>query len=98
MPVCAFFTRLTSRACSSIVRFLWMKPMPPSRAMRIAVAASVTVSIADDDERDRAAGSPGSAACATSTSRGMTSLYAGHEQDVVEGERLAKLVLEHGAP
>src|SRR5438094_852136 len=33
MPDCAFFTRRTSRAWSSIGRFLWMKPTPPFRAM-----------------------------------------------------------------
>ena len=36
----------TSRACCSMVMFLWMTPMPPSRAMAMAVRASVTVSIA----------------------------------------------------
>jgi hypothetical protein len=47
MPDSAFLTLVTSRAWSSIDMFLWRKPMPPSRAMRIAVAASVTVSIAE---------------------------------------------------
>ena len=48
MPVSAFFTLVTSSACSSMVRFLWMTPRPPSRAMQIAVRASVTVSMAED--------------------------------------------------
>ena len=48
MPDSAFLTFVTSRACCSTVMFLWMTPMPPSRAMQIAVAASVTVSIADE--------------------------------------------------
>ena len=53
-----------------------MKPMPPSRAMRIAVAASVTVSIADDTSGMRS-GIAGVSRVLTSTSRGMTSLYPG---------------------
>ena len=46
MPVSNFFTRRTSAACSSMVRFLWITPMPPCCAMAMAIGASVTVSIA----------------------------------------------------
>jgi len=48
MPDSAFLTLTISRACSSTVRFLWTMPIPPSRAMQMAVAASVTVSMAED--------------------------------------------------
>ena len=48
IPLSVFLTRRTSWACCSGVMFLWMTPMPPWRAMQIAVCASVTVSIAAD--------------------------------------------------
>ena len=41
-------TRTTLAACSSTVRFLWMKPSPPCWAMAMAMADSVTVSIAEE--------------------------------------------------
>src|SRR5512137_1831312 len=41
-----FFTLWTSAACSSTVRFLWMKPIPPLCAMAMAMRDSVTVSMA----------------------------------------------------
>ena len=44
-PLSERFTRSTSSACCSTDIFLWMTPMPPSRAIAIAIAASVTVSI-----------------------------------------------------
>ena len=46
MPLSDRLTRSTSRACSSIDRFLWMMPMPPCCAMAIAISDSVTVSMA----------------------------------------------------
>ena len=46
MPLSAFLTRKTSRACASIVMFLCTKPRPPARAMVIARSDSVTVSMA----------------------------------------------------
>ena len=97
MPDCAFFTRLTSRACSSIVRFLWMKPMPPSRAMRIAVAASVTVSIAELTSGIRSGIAGVRRVRDVDVARDHLAVRR-DQQDVVEGERFAKLVLEHGAP
>ena len=75
-PVSAFLTLVTSRACSAMVRFLWMMPMPPSRAMQMAVAASVTVSMADDTI-GFASRMPGVSCVRTSTSFGTTSLSAG---------------------
>ena len=46
MPLSDRFTRSTSLACRSIGMFLWMMPMPPSRAMAMAMRDSVTVSMA----------------------------------------------------
>ena len=46
MPVCVRFTRSTWRAWSSMERLRCSTPMPPWRAMAIAIADSVTVSIA----------------------------------------------------
>ena len=46
IPLSARFTLRTCWACSSIVIFLWSTPIPPSRAIAIAIADSVTVSIA----------------------------------------------------
>ena len=44
----AFFTRSIWRACSAIERKRWMIPMPPSRAMAIAISRSVTTSMLAD--------------------------------------------------
>ena len=44
-PFSDLFTLSTSSACCSIVMFLWMIPIPPWRAMAIAMRCSVTVSI-----------------------------------------------------
>ena len=49
MPDSDRFTMLTSSACRSMVIFLWIIPIPPSRAIAIASLASVTVSIAADN-------------------------------------------------
>ena len=46
IPLSARFTFLTFMACCSIVMFLCKTPIPPSRAMAIAILLSVTVSIA----------------------------------------------------
>jgi hypothetical protein len=46
IPLSDFFTLSTSMAWASMDRFLCIIPIPPSRAMVIAVLASVTVSIA----------------------------------------------------
>ncbi len=63
----------TSLACSAGLRFLWMTPIPPSRAMAIAIRPSVTESIAAEIK--------GRLSCTRevswvrrSTSRGSTSL------------------------
>ena len=48
MPLSNFLTLRTCAACSWIVKFLWITPMPPACAIAIAIAASVTVSIAAD--------------------------------------------------
>ena len=46
MPASERFTRSTWPACSSMDRLRCSTPMPPTRAMAIAIRASVTVSIA----------------------------------------------------
>ena len=46
IPLSARFTLRTLRACCSMVIFLCSTPMPPSRAMAIAMLDSVTVSMA----------------------------------------------------
>ena len=46
MPLSERFTRSTSAACRSIDMFLWSTPMPPARAIAMAISDSVTVSIA----------------------------------------------------
>ena len=48
MPDSLRLTRSTIDACSSMERFRCTIPMPPSRAMAIAMRASVTVSMALD--------------------------------------------------
>src|SRR3989339_1224924 len=47
-PLAERFTLVTSLVCSSIERFLWMMPMPPSWAKAMARFASVTVSIGEE--------------------------------------------------
>ena len=46
MPDSNFLTARTWATCSSVVRFLWMTPMPPCWAMAMAIGPSVTVSMA----------------------------------------------------
>ena len=48
IPLSLRLTRSTSAACRSIVMFLCRTPMPPARAMAMAISASVTVSMAAD--------------------------------------------------
>ncbi len=48
IPLSLRLTRSTSAAWRSTVMFLWITPIPPARAMAIAISASVTVSIAAD--------------------------------------------------
>ena len=45
-PFSERFTMSTCSACMSMGMLLWMTPMPPSRAMAMAMRYSVTVSIA----------------------------------------------------
>ena len=45
-PFSERFTISTCSACTSMLMFLWMTPMPPSLAMAIAMRYSVTVSMA----------------------------------------------------
>ena len=48
IPLWLRLTFCTSAAWSSIDRLRWITPMPPWRAMAIAMRASVTLSIAAD--------------------------------------------------
>ena len=45
-PCSLRFTLSTCAACSAMVIFLWITPIPPSRASAMAILASVTVSMA----------------------------------------------------
>jgi len=47
-PCSERFTLSTSSACRSTDMLRWITPMPPSRAMAMAMRASVTVSIPAD--------------------------------------------------
>src|SRR3990172_524904 len=46
MPLSERLTGSTSAPCRSMGRFLWITPMPPRRAMAIAISDSVTASMA----------------------------------------------------
>ena len=46
IPASNFFTLRTWATCSSMVRFLWITPMPPCCAIAIAMGPSLTVSMA----------------------------------------------------
>lgn len=46
MPLSLRLTLRTISACASMSMFLWITPMPPSRAIATAMPVSVTVSIA----------------------------------------------------
>ena len=48
MPLWLRLTFCTSDACSAADMLRWITPMPPLRAMAIAIRASVTLSIAAD--------------------------------------------------
>ena len=79
MPVWVRFTRSTCRAWSSMDRLRCSTPMPPSRAIAIAMRDSVTVSIAADSSgtstsisrvnRDRVITSDGTTSVSPGSSR-----------------------------
>jgi hypothetical protein len=46
IPLSLRLTRSTSAACRSTDMFLWSTPIPPARAMAMAISDSVTVSMA----------------------------------------------------
>ncbi len=70
MPLSLFLTRSTSRRSTGI--FLWMMPMPPIRAMEMAMADSVTVSIAAES-RGMRRGMAGVSQVVMSTASGVMS-------------------------
>mmetsp|Transcript_40794 Transcript_40794/g.88369 ORF Transcript_40794/g.88369 Transcript_40794/m.88369 type:complete len:241 (+) Transcript_40794:764-1486(+) len=47
-PALYFFTLCTSAACASTERFVWITPIPPSKAIAMAILDSVTVSMGLD--------------------------------------------------
>ena len=86
MPASDRFTRSTWGAWSSIERLRCSTPMPPWRAIAIAIRASVTVSIALDTSGMAQRDPLRVSRVAVSTSLGTTSDSAGQQQHVVEGQ------------
>ena len=85
MPASERLTRSTWWAWSSIERLRCSTPMPPWRAIAIAIRASVTVSIAADSSGTRdvdLAGEPGGGVDLDGHDVGLR----GQQQDVVEGQ------------
>ena len=87
IPLWLRLTFCTSAAWSAIDRLRWITPMPPSRAMAIAMRASVTLSIAADTS------GTASSMSAAKRGRGVDRVgqhvaVAGDDDDVVEGQRL----------
>ena len=72
MPLSLFLTRSISRRCWAMDMFLWMTPMPPMRAMEMAMADSVTVSMAAESSGMRR-GMSGVSQVDTSIMSGVTS-------------------------
>lgn len=89
MPASDRLTTSTAAACSSIGRLRWSTPMPPWRAMAIAIRASVTVSMAAETS-----GTPSVmfrvSRVPVSTMLGTTSDSMRQQQHVIEGQA------EHG--
>ena len=71
---------------SSIVRFLWMTPMPPFCAMAMAMGASVTVSIAAEISGMFRVISRVSRVRVSVTLVGQSLGIGRHDEDVVEGQ------------
>ncbi len=86
MPDSNFFTERTWATCSSIVRFLWITPMPPCWAMAIAIGPSLTVSIAAASSGMFSADAARQAGAGVGAA-GQHLGVGGHHQHVVEGER-----------
>ena len=86
MPLSDRFTRSTSAACRSIDMFLCSTPMPPARAMAIAISDSVTVSIAAETSGIRSS-IPREKRDDDRDVLGMRERVPRNEQHVVEGER-----------
>ena len=74
MPASERFTRSTWAAWSSIERLRCSTPMPPCRAIAMAIRASVTVSMALRQQRDVAASMRLLSRVAVTASLGLTSL------------------------
>ena len=91
MPLSKRLTLRTSSAWSAGSRLRWMTPMPPACAMAMASRASVTVSIAEE-MIGRLRRIVRVSRVAILAALGMTALWPGPQQDVVEREPLGKAV------
>ena len=76
IPLWLRLTFCTSAAWSAIDRLRWITPMPPWRAMAIAMRASVTLSIAADTS-GTASSMPAANVAEVSTESGSVSEYPG---------------------
>ena len=97
MPLSYFLTASTSRAWRSVLMFLWMMPMPPSRAMAMASRASVTVSMAAETSGIFSCDLPGQFGVEADLV-GQHPGMGGDEQDVVEGQGFLDQTHGSGTP
>ena len=97
MPDSERLTLSTSAAWAAIVMFLWTKPSPPSWASAIARCASVTVSIAAETIGIRSAILRVSRVVHVHL-RGQHVRALRHQQHVVEGQRLGRLLFDIDPP
>ena len=91
MPLSLFLTFSTSRRCRATGMFLWMMPMPPMRAMEMAIAASVTVSMAAES-RGMRRGISGVSQVEMSTASGVMSEKPGTSKMSSKVSALPRLV------
>jgi hypothetical protein len=87
-PFSLRLTLSTSSAWRSIVMFLWMMPIPPSRARAIAISLSVTVSIAARKEGDIEGDVLGEFGGFKETMIGRDFAVAGQEKHIVKSDAL----------
>ena len=91
MPLSLFLTRSTSRRWRSMGMFLWVMPMPPMRAMLMAMADSVTVSMAAESRGMRSS-MEGVSQVEMSTASGVTSEKLGTSKISSKVRALPRLV------
>ena len=85
----ACLTSVTSAHSSSAVMFRWITPIPPSRAIAIAMAASVTVSIAAETS--------GMFSAIRREKRERVSVWSGSTPEAAGWSRTSSKVRERGA-